>query len=192
MKTLFYISVILFCSSLIITACANAGGNNAATVNSAVTDTVYTCLPCGSSCDTATYKSPGTCSHCHMQLVDKKTITHKTIQPQQLCGVNSSNTIFLDVRTPEEFNGTAPEKFGAIKNAINIPVQELQKRMNELDAYKNKPIIVYCSHSHRSPRASYMLTQAGFTNVTNMSGGMSVWKEQVKDADCTTKLYITQ
>lgn len=192
MKTLFSISVIFFCSSLIITACANAGENNTATVNSAVTDTVYTCLPCGSSCDTATYKSPGMCSHCHMQLVDKKTITHQILQPQQLCSINSSNTIFLDVRTPEEFNGTAPEKFGAIKNAINIPVQELQKRMHELEAYKNKPIIVYCSHSHRSPRASYMLTQAGFTNITNMSGGMSVWKEQVKDADCNTKLYITQ
>lgn len=192
MKTFFLVTALLFCSSLIISACGNASGNNAAAVSSAITDTVYTCLPCGSSCDTATYKSPGMCSHCHMQLVDKKTITHKTIQPQQLCSINSSNTIFLDVRTPEEFNGTAPEKFGAIKNAINIPVQELQKRMHELEAYKNKPIIVYCSHSHRSPRASYMLTQAGFTNVTNMSGGMSVWKELVKDADCTTKLYITQ
>lgn len=192
MKVLFSVTALLFCSSFFISACNSVWGNEAATVKNAVTDTVYACLPCGSSCDTATYKSPGTCSYCHMQLVNKTTITHKTMQPQQLCGLNSSNVIFLDVRTAEEFNGTAPEKFGALKNAINIPVQELQKRMSELEAYKNKPIIVYCSHSHRSPRASYMLTLAGFTNITNMSGGMSVWKEQVKNAGCNTKLYITQ
>ena len=100
--------------------------------------------------------------------------------------------IFLDVRTPEEFNGTAPDKFGAIKNAINIPVQDLQARMNELEKYKSSEIVVYCSHSHRSPRASYMLTQRGFKNVTNMQGGMSVWKEMVNQKECNDKLYQQQ
>jgi len=51
---------------------------------------------------------------------------------------------------------------------------------------------VYCSHSHRSPRASYMLSQNGFKNVTNMLGGMSAWKESVKDKDCNQKLFISQ
>ena len=78
------------------------------------------------------------------------------------------------------------------KNAINIPVQELEKRMNELEKYKDKEIIVYCSHSHRSPRASYMLTQNGFKKVTNMLGGMSVWKDQVKKNDCNERLYKQQ
>jgi rhodanese-related sulfurtransferase len=192
MKNYLALIALFFCSVFYTISCNSVSYNPKATINNTVTDTIYTCIPCGSSCDTATYKSPGMCNHCHMQLVDKKTITHKTIQPQQLCNINSGNVIFLDVRTPEEFNGTAPEKFGAVKNAINIPVQELQKRMQEIEADKNKPIIVYCSHSHRSPRASYMLTQAGFTNITNMAGGMSVWKEQVKDANCNTKLYITQ
>lgn len=192
MKSVFIIAAWLFCYSFFISACSNASGNGAATVSNTVADTIYTCLPCGSSCDTATYKSSGMCTHCHMQLVNKNSIVHKTIKPQQLCTIINKEILFLDVRMPEEFNGTAPEKFGAIKNAVNIPVQELQKRMSELEAYKNKAIIVYCSHSHRSPRASYMLTQAGFTNITNMSGGMSVWKEQVKDAGCNNKLYITQ
>jgi rhodanese-related sulfurtransferase len=127
-----------------------------------------------------------------MQLVDKKTIIHKTISPADICGLNNKDVIFLDVRTPAEFNGTAPEKFGAIQNAINIPVQELESRISELEKYKDKEIVVYCSHSHRSPRASYMLTSAGFKNVSNMSGGMSVWQEQVKNSACNNKLYIKQ
>ena len=153
---------------------------------------VYVCLPCGSACDSAVYDKPGTCSHCNMKLVDKSTIVHKDIEAAKMCSLDEKNVVFLDVRTPAEFNGTAKDKFGAIKNAINIPVQELETRMNELEKYKDKEIIVYCSHSHRSPRASYMLTQKGFKKVTNMLGGMSVWKDQVKKNDCNQKLYQQQ
>jgi rhodanese-related sulfurtransferase/DNA-directed RNA polymerase subunit RPC12/RpoP len=152
----------------------------------------YVCMPCGSECDTTLHTEPGTCSHCNMALVDKSTIVHKNIQPDNLCSLNEKNVVFLDVRTAEEFNGTAEDKFGAIKNAINIPVQELATRMNELEKYKDKEIIVYCSHSHRSPRASYMLTQNGFKKVTNMLGGMSVWKDLVKKKDCNERLYKQQ
>lgn len=152
----------------------------------------YVCTPCGSDCDKAIHPEPGTCSHCNMKLVDKSTIVHKDIQPDKMCSLNEKEVIFLDVRTPAEFNGTANDKFGAIKNAINIPVQELEKRMNELEKYKDKEIVVYCSHSHRSPRASYLLTQNGFKHVTNMLGGMSGWKEQVKKNDCNERLYQQQ
>jgi rhodanese-related sulfurtransferase len=152
----------------------------------------YACLPCGSSCDTVTYNKSGTCSHCNMELVNKATIVHKSIQPEAMCSLDEKKVVFLDVRTAAEFNGTAEQKFGAIRNAINIPVQELQARMKELEQYKEIEIVVYCSHSHRSPRASYMLTQAGYKNVTNMNGGMSVWKDRVKTNECNTKLYQQQ
>lgn len=155
-------------------------------------EVVYACLPCGAGCDTTVYQKPGNCSHCSMELVDKSTIIHKSIQPEDMCALDISKVIFLDVRTPEEFNGLAKEKFGAIRNAVNINVEELKSRISELEKYKEKEIVVYCSHSHRSPRASYMLTQAGFTNVTNMNGGMSVWKDRVKSTACTAKLYLQQ
>ena len=152
----------------------------------------YACTPCGSECDTAVHSDPGICKQCNMALVDKATIVHKEIPPDKMCSLNEKNVVFLDVRTPAEFNGSAEAKFGAIKNAINIPVQELQARMNELEKYKDKELVVYCSHSHRSPRASYMLTQKGFKHVTNMSGGMSVWKDRVKQNECNERLYKAQ
>ena len=125
-------------------------------------------------------------------LVKKESITHQDIQPAEICGLSGQEVLYLDVRTPEEFNGTAAEKFGAIKDAINIPVQELEKRIKELDAFRHKKIVVYCSLSHRSPRACYLLTKSGFTGITNMLGGMSVWKEQVRDAGCSQNFYQNQ
>jgi rhodanese-related sulfurtransferase/DNA-directed RNA polymerase subunit RPC12/RpoP len=165
-------------------------------MNASTIQDVYVCLPCGSSCDTITTSSPDTCAHCNMQMVKKSTVVFDTVLPAQLyshikkAGVN--NVILLDVRTPGEFNGTAAEKFGRLKNAINIPIQQLQQRINELKPYKQKEIIVYCSHSHRSPQASYLLTQNGFAKVTNMQRGMYIWKEEVKDKESNENLYINQ
>lgn len=174
---------------VLISGCEAAANKNVSKKEAAQT---YSCMPCGSSCDDKTYTRPGRCSHCNMDLVKTNTIVHGTITPAALCNVDVSSILFLDVRTPAEFNGTAEEKFGAIKNAVNIPVQELEKRIVELEKYKDKEIVVYCSHSHRSPRASYMLTQAGFKKVTNMQGGMSVWMEAVKSKACNEKLYQQQ
>lgn len=190
MKKNLYLGAVIFFTGILISGCGAAYSTEK---NSDVaTDTAYACLPCGSNCDTFTFSKPGICSLCNMQLVDRKTIVHKNIQPYQMCSLDEKNVLFLDVRTPAEFNGTAEEKFGAIKNAINIPVQDLAARMNELEKYRRKQIVVYCSHSHRSPRASYMLTQKGYKQVINMLGGMSVWKESVKNKACNSKLYVTQ
>ncbi len=155
-------------------------------------ENIYSCLPCGQNCDTLKYTKAGNCIHCNMALVQTSGIVHKNIQPGKMCSLDISQTVFLDVRTAAEFNGSAHEKFGAIKNAINIPVQELESRLHELEAFKEKDIVVYCSHSHRSPRASYMLTQNGFKNVTNMNAGMSEWYSFVRDPECNEKLYRQQ
>lgn len=157
---------------------------------------VYVCLPCGQDCDTVVSNKEGSCNTCHMQLVKKSSIVFNKILPQDLYSYiqkkGSNNIVLLDVRTPEEFNGAAPEKFGRLKDAINIPVQQLDARIKELDAYKQKEIIVYCSHSHRSPAASYLLTQKGFKKVTNLQYGMHLWKQLVTDKASNDNLYVSQ
>jgi rhodanese-related sulfurtransferase/DNA-directed RNA polymerase subunit RPC12/RpoP len=139
----------------------------------------YQCTPCGSDCDTISFDKSGKCPHCGMALVKKSTVTFKTIQPAEICDYISKHpdVVLLDVRTKEEFEGKRNPDFGTLKNAINMPVQELENHLADISNLKSKEIIVYCSHSRRSPRASYILTQNGFTNVTNMAGGMSVMKD---------------
>jgi len=140
----------------------------------------YQCIPCGRDCDNDVYDKPGKCRHCQMDLVEKSTVHFKTIEPSMLCQylIEHPNVVLLDVRTKEEFEGKADPDYGTLKNAMNAPVQELQKNISTLASYKDKEIIVYCSHSHRSPQACYILTQNGFSNVTNMAGGMSVMKDK--------------
>src|SRR4030095_6322876 len=105
----------------------------------------YQCMPCGRDCDNDVYDKPGKCTHCQMNLVEKSTVHFKTIEPSMLCQyiAGHPNVVLLDVRTKEEFEGKADPNFGTLKNAINVPVQELEKNISTLAPYKDKEIIVY-------------------------------------------------
>ena len=139
----------------------------------------YRCLPCGSDCDEQAYDEKGFCAHCGMPLVLASTIKFRQVSPTDICTYIAKNprTILLDVRSKEEFEGTVNPNFGTLKGAINIPIQELSRRLAELEIYRSKEILVFCSHSHRSPQAAYLLNQEGFHKVVNMSGGMSVLQD---------------
>jgi|688.fasta_scaffold925366_2 rhodanese-related sulfurtransferase len=139
----------------------------------------YVCSPCGIKCDNQTFNGPGQCPNCKMKLVDKKSIIHKSVSPSDLTKFLSvtKNLLVLDVRTKDEFEGHGDPDLGTLKNSVNIPISEIEKgEFKELD--KNKTILVYCSHSHRSSRVSYLLTQNGFKNIVNLLGGMSEVKDK--------------
>ena len=73
----------------------------------------------------------------------------------------------VDVRTPEEFAA------GHIAGAINIPVQDLDRRMGEIEP-KDRAIVLYCRSGNRSGRAGRMLRSAGYVAVHDL-GAMSRW-----------------
>jgi phage shock protein E len=73
----------------------------------------------------------------------------------------------VDVRTPGEFAA------GHIPGAINVPVQQLDTRMSELQP-KETAIVVYCRSGQRSGNAARMLKSAGFEAVHDL-GPMSRW-----------------
>jgi rhodanese-related sulfurtransferase len=81
--------------------------------------------------------------------------------------------IFLDVRTVGEYmSGT-----GHLQNAILIPIQELDRRIEELTPYKDKTIIAYCRTGNRSGYAAQYLAKNGF-RVFNMEGGIVQWNQE--------------
>jgi len=73
----------------------------------------------------------------------------------------------VDVRSPGEYAGRK------IPGAVNIPVEQLPRRLKELGA-KDKPIVLYCQSGMRSGRALGILKNAGFTQVHNL-GGINRW-----------------
>jgi phage shock protein E len=75
--------------------------------------------------------------------------------------------LLLDVRTREEFAS------GHLPSAVNIPVQELERRMVEL-ARKDRSIVLYCRSGNRSSRAAGILKSAGYSSVHDL-GAMSRW-----------------
>jgi len=88
---------------------------------------------------------------------------------------NDSSLVILDVRTPQELSGP----LGHLNGIINIPVQELQERVHELDKYKDKEIAVICRTGHRSSIAANILNKDGF-NAVSVSGGMTAYRENEK------------
>jgi len=76
-------------------------------------------------------------------------------------------TIILDVRSKSEFAG------GHIKNAINIPLPDLQKNFHKLKD-KNKPIITCCASGMRSGSAKSILKSNGYQQVYNGGGWHSL------------------
>jgi rhodanese-related sulfurtransferase len=73
---------------------------------------------------------------------------------------DDNSLLIVDVRTPEEFAG------GAYPGAINIPVDDLQRRIGELGS-KSRVITLYCASGARSAYGQKVLQQLGFTNVKN-------------------------
>ena len=60
----------------------------------------------------------------------------------------------IDVRTPNEFMG------GNVAGSINIPLQEIQQRMDELKNL-NQPLVLCCASGNRSGQATHFLSQQG-------------------------------
>jgi len=95
----------------------------------------------------------------------------------------SDDTIILDVREDVEV------QLGKIEGSINIPVNSLRDRLDELD--KDKEVVIYCAVGLRGYIGARILMQHGFKKVKNLSGGYKLYKEVMNDKkkvlnDCNT------
>jgi rhodanese-related sulfurtransferase len=86
----------------------------------------------------------------------------------------TKNLIILDVRTKQEF------KSGHIPSSKSIPVGELSSRINELEKYKDNPILVHCASGGRSPAAVRVLLKHNFSKIYHMNRGLFGWKYGLK------------
>ena len=88
------------------------------------------------------------------------------------------NPTLLDVREPGEFQACH------IAGAITIPMNDIPDRLSELDV--NQPIICICHHGMRSMQIAVFLEQNGFSKISNLTGGVHAWAQQV---DSTMPTY---
>ena len=83
------------------------------------------------------------------------------------------NSYLIDVRQREIF------EISTIEGAVNIPIAQLRNRINEVP--RDKKVILFCNTGYTSYIASRILIQNGFNNVYSLCGGISLYKELVKD-----------
>ena len=78
----------------------------------------------------------------------------------------------LDVREPHEV---------PIANigAPLIPVGSLAQQAAEIAAHKNDEVVIHCRSGARSQKAALILKEAGFTNVSNLAGGLMAWADKI-------------
>lgn len=97
---------------------------------------------------------------------------YENINGQQFNEIKSNHpdALILDVRTAAEY------RQGAIPGAKNIDIMSsgFLDQIEKLD--KSKPYLVYCRSGNRSGQACQMMVSAGFTNLYNLSGGITAYR----------------
>ena len=101
----------------------------------------------------------------------QKALPEMSVKQLKTAIKNDTSLVILDVRTPQELEGP----LGQIDGVVNIPIQELESRINELDKYKDRPIAVICRTGHRSSKGTEILLEHGF-KATNVEGGMTKFR----------------
>jgi len=83
----------------------------------------------------------------------------------------NNDAVVIDLRSVDAFSK------GHIVNARNIPSDELDAKMNNLESIKSKPIVAVCDAGVTSTKAVTTLRSAGFDSVYGLKGGMSGWTQ---------------
>ena len=72
-------------------------------------------------------------------------------------------------------------KTKTIEGAINIPISEIRSRLNEIPT--DKKVVLFCNTGYTSYNASRILIQKGFNNVYSLMGGITLYKEIIKNKE---------
>lgn len=95
-----------------------------------------------------------------------------------LTDISRDNPVLLDVREPWEFQTCH------IDGALTMPMNTIPDKLSELDT--EQPIVCICHHGMRSMQIAVFLEQNGFTQISNLIGGVHAWAQQV---DSTMPTY---
>ena len=94
----------------------------------------------------------------------------KEISVQELKDMMDHNVEFqlIDVREPFEYEVSN-------LNGINIPLSGVVIESEKIS--RDIPVVIHCRSGKRSAQAVVLLEQEGFTNLSNLQGGILAWKE---------------
>ena len=96
----------------------------------------------------------------------------KEVCPTTTRRMAAEGALVVDVREPGEVRALA---FG-VPAIVNIPLSELERRWSELP--RDRELVMVCQSGARSLKAAYFLQFHGYTQVSNMGGGILKWMQK--------------
>ncbi len=107
---------------------------------------------------------------CGTTRVPQKEGSATTVTAEEFSVMEREGMVLVDVREPAEL-----AVIGFIEGAINIPVGQLARRIGELPARKETPVVVVCQSGSRSREAAHFLQSQGYSAVKDLAGGTAAW-----------------
>jgi len=93
------------------------------------------------------------------------------VSPSQMTQmINNENAKVIDIRSKDEFRA------GHLPNALHIPAQDVLKRINELESFKDTPVILICKTGTTAGASGAILAKAGFNKLHKLRGGILEWQ----------------
>ena len=93
-----------------------------------------------------------------------------TVTPVNLVNLaNREGAVIVDIRDMKDFGA------GHIAGAVNMPYANIDARIGELEAHKEKPVVLVCKMGQHAGAAGRKLKAQGFSDVRRLSGGMAEW-----------------
>ena len=107
-----------------------------------------------------------------MDEFDYKTVKYNNITGSEFEKLVEENkdVVILDVRDAKDYDK------GHVENSINIPIDEVESRINELKDYQDKEILIYCSVGRRSAQAAEILENSGYKDISNSVDGVKEYE----------------
>jgi UPF0176 protein len=110
------------------------------------------------------------------------------LEPAQFLAMkDQEDVVILDVRSNYE------HQLGRFKNAVTLDMdnfRELPDHLSELEAYKDKKVLTYCTGGIKCEKASAFLRQQGFKEVYQLKGGIINYGKQVGGEDFEGNCYV--
>lgn len=95
----------------------------------------------------------------------------QTLSSQQVTNlINGEGALVLDIRDTKDFQA------GHITGSVNIPYTKVAERMGEIEAHKEKTVVLVCAMGQHAGMVGRTLHAKGFNDVRRLAGGISSWK----------------
>ena len=84
--------------------------------------------------------------------------------------ISRENAVVIDIRPDGEFRN------GHIVNAVHVPFDQIDSRLNRLGKFRKQPVIAACRTGQQSATVAKRLRAEGFEQVHRLQGGMLAWQ----------------